>query len=200
MVLSTGKPYGERTIALAGPVSRFPAVTALARAILFTSAFLPVFPLIAFRSWTKNQALAVGFIGIAVVVGLATIWLMVLLGKGTPRIVTVATATSGADSVVAFITGYLLPVSLIDGSDISVVIVNAAAYLFLLLVAVRTNLVYFNPLLALFGFHLFEIETAPAGAGAAERRTLLVNSANVPIGTRLAIYGAAGSIERAKVV
>ena len=103
-------------------------MTALARAILFTSAFLPVFPLIAYRSWEKNQPMALAFVVAAVVITLATLGLIVLLRRGTPRIVTVAGATSGADSVVGFVTGYLLPASLIDGSDISVVIVNAAAF------------------------------------------------------------------------
>jgi hypothetical protein len=102
--------------------------------------------------------------------------------------------------VVGFITGYLLPVSLIDGSDTSVVIVNAGAFMFLLFVAVRTHLVYFNPLLALFGWHLYDIETRPVGAQTAgEYLTILVNEAQLRDGTTLDVFGTAGSIELAKV-
>ena len=72
--------------------------------------------------------------------------------------------------------------------------------MFLLLVAVRSNLVYFNPLLALFGLHLFDVEAVPSGAAAGQHYTLLVDRQTVPIGTKVAIYGAAGSIELAKVV
>jgi hypothetical protein len=173
-------------------------VTAFARGVFFLSAFLPVFPLIALRSWERNQPLSIAFLALAVVIGLLTIGLVAVLGRGTPRRVTIASATSRAESVVGFITGYLLPASLIDGSDISVVIVNLAAFAFLLLVAVRTHLVYFNPLLALFGLHLHDVETTSTDAQPGEHLTLLVDRAQLRAGMSLIVYGTAGSIELAK--
>jgi hypothetical protein len=176
-------------------------MTAFGRAVFFLSAFLPVLPLIAFRTWQKNEALAIACLILAGVIAVLTVGLMGLLRSGTCRSVTVASATTRAESVVGFITGYLLPASLIDGSDTSVVIVNFGAFVFLLLVAVRTHLVYFNPLLALFGWHLHEVETRPAGdKGVAEHLTLLVNQAQLAGGTSLDVFGTAGSLELAKVV
>lgn len=176
-------------------------MTAFGRGVFFLSAFLPVLPLIAFRTWQRNQALAIACLVVATLIAVLTIVLLALLRRGTGRTVTVASATSRAESVVGFITGYLLPASLIDGSDISVVIVNVGAFAFLLLVAVRTHLVYFNPLLALFGWHLHEVETEPVGKPPTPQHlTLLVNRAQLSGGTQLNVFGAAASIELAKVV
>src|SRR4051812_18671659 len=111
-------------------------MTVFARGILFLSAFLPVLPLIAFRSWQRNQSLAVALLVAAILILLGTLVLIAMLGRGSRRQVTVASANSKAESVVGFVTGYLLPASLIDGSDISIVTVNLAAFVFLLLVAI----------------------------------------------------------------
>ena len=176
-------------------------MTALGRAVFFLSAFLPVLPLIALRTWQKNETLAIVCLVLAAVIAAATVGLVGVLRTGTIRRVTIASTTSRAESVVGFITGYLLPASLIDGSDISVVMVNLGAFAFLLLVAVRTHLVYFNPMLALFGWHLHDVDTVPASATAeSQHLTLLVNRARLQPGTALEVYGAAGSIELAKAV
>jgi hypothetical protein len=172
-------------------------VTALARAILFLSAFLPVLPLIAIRTWDINRPLALGCLAAAAVVAICAAAVLVLLGRGTRRDVTVTASTARSESVVGFIVAYLLPASLIDGRDTSVVIVNLCAFVFLTIVAVRSQLVYLNPLLAVFGFHSYGVEVRAKKESQPESLNIIINDADLGIGKLISIAGATGGIQRA---
>lgn len=180
--------------------SSIPHMSVIARTALFLSAFIPVFPLLAIRVWPANQALAAAFLGVAAAISIVALLTYRLLGRGAIRQVAVDAADSHAESLVGFIFGYLVPPTLIDGRDSYVVAVNALAFVFLVVVAVRSQLVFLNPVLSFLGQHVFTVELKSPNGATTETVVLLVNTADVRKGTRLEIRGATGPIQRARVI
>jgi hypothetical protein len=153
-------------------------MTALARGVLFLSAFLPVFPLIAFRVWDANQLLAWAVLAIAGVIAILTVAVIQLLGRGATRRV----------------------ISLIDGRDSSIVIVYAVMLAFLVIVAVRSRLVYLNPVLAAFGLHVYDVDVESPPGGVTESLLVMVADADLRENAELDVAGSTGPIQRAVVV
>lgn len=174
-------------------------MTVLARSALFLSAFLPVFLLLVPRVWQANQPLAIGLVGASVLIASVAAMAFWLLGRGAVRHATVVAADGHAESLIGFVFGYIVPLTLIDGRDSYVVAVNAIAFLFMLVVAVRTEVVYLNPLLSLFGQHVVSLEVKADG-GASENIVVIVGRPDLRGGARLEISGSSGPISRARVV
>jgi hypothetical protein len=135
----------------------------VARAVLFLSSYAPLFVVLAIRGMHRDTlALTAGLAlcGIAVLsVSVLRYW----IGKAqtfAPFPTTVARASPRDDLAVAYIVTYILPfagVNLSSGRDLAALVLIFAITL---LVAVRTNLFYVNPILNLLGYHIHEVEDA----------------------------------------
>jgi len=127
--------------------------------VLFFSSYSPLFLILAVRNLDKTM------IGSAILVGISLLSLL-FLGRFMNSAkhqalfhVTVTRVESRDSEVMAYIVTYLIPFLGISVSDF-VDAVSLSIMLGLIAVLyVRSNLIYINPILGLWGYRLFEVET-----------------------------------------
>lgn len=133
-------------------------MTSLARLALFAVAYAPLPALLTIRLWSSwpQGALAAAVIAALLVVAGAAF--LRLIGRGTEADIVLDSVERMSDTAPNFLLGYVLPFLLIDLSDSSAVIA-AFAFVGLLGIAyVRGGMLYANPLLTLFGYHIWQVE------------------------------------------
>jgi hypothetical protein len=132
-------------------------MTRLTKGALFLTAYAPLAGLIWIRLWTVWKDAAIGAIVIALLL-LVVGWLIVtLLARGSEADVTIVTAERLSDTAPNFMLGYVLPFLLLDLDDISAVIAGASFVALLGIAYVRGGMLYANPLLTLFGYHIWRV-------------------------------------------
>jgi hypothetical protein len=132
-------------------------LTALARTILFLSAYSPAFLLLAWRAIPTNPALSVGLATFSGLIVLLTWRLVRELRHGTPLRAVVVQAESRSQDVAGFLLAYVLPFIVVDYRDISTVAVLAVVFVLLGIVTVRGHLSHLNPLLLLAGLNVWSL-------------------------------------------
>lgn len=132
-------------------------MTALARTILFLSAYTPAFLLLAWRAIPTNSALSVGLVTVSMLFVLLTRRLVRDLRSGAPLRAVVAEAESRSGDIAGFLLGYVLPFIVADYEDTSNVAMLAAVFILLGVVTVRGHLSHFNPILLLGGMNVWNL-------------------------------------------
>jgi hypothetical protein len=156
-----------------------------ARAILFLSSYAPLFVILAVQGVHREVWAIIVASTLVLVAGLASVVLVYWIRKAAtfaPFPSDVSRSSPRDDLAVAYIVTYILPfvgISLSSGRD---VISLCLAFSITLLVAVRANLFYVNPLLNLLGYHIHEIEDSSG-----RQFALISRKAYVRPGTPIAV-------------
>ena len=126
---------------------------------MFFSSYSPLFLILAIRNLAKTVAGASVLTAITVGSLLALAWFLYDKRKQASHHVTLTRVASRDADVMAYIVTYLIPFLGISISD-PVDAVSLGIMLGLIAVVyVNSNLIYINPILGLFGYRLFEVET-----------------------------------------
>jgi hypothetical protein len=132
--------------------------------VLFLSSYSPLFVLVGLRSLDQSHAIAIACGALAVLGWLGT-WLFLSTAKRKPRERYEVVEIEKRDGdVAAYAATYLLPFVTVFGGDWQDVLSLTAFIAFLGAIYVRSRLIYVNPVLALFGYHLWQVIAVTAGA------------------------------------
>jgi hypothetical protein len=130
---------------------------------LFLSSYLPLFLLVGLRSIGRSDGVA---IGCGVLVAAGAVGTMLFLrtatkkSRGRYRILDVHKRDG---DVAAYAATYLLPFVTVFSGGWRDLLSLAVFILFLGVIYVRSRLIYVNPILAFFGYHLWQVIAVTAG-------------------------------------
>jgi hypothetical protein len=138
---------------------------------LFFSSYSPLFLILAIRNLANTVEGAYVLTAIAAVSLLALAWFLYDKRKQASHYVTFTRVASRDADVMAYIVTYFIPFLGISVSN-PVDAVSLGLMLGLIAVVyVNSNLIYINPILGLFGYRLFEVETENGKISALVSRT-----------------------------
>jgi hypothetical protein len=172
-------------------------MTALARSILFFSAWVPAFALLALRAVGTSLSVAIAFAVIALVSLVALVILLAVFRRVEPTELVVARADSQSEQVASFLLAYLLPFVIPDYSDSFTVAALVVFFVLLWILYVRGHLVL-NPVLLLLGWGVWRADIGVADAEEIESVVLIVNSTDLQPGDKLDVYQVDSPIRVAK--
>jgi hypothetical protein len=143
-------------------LGRMPVFTPIAKAILFLSSYSPLFLILAARASPTNQIEAFVFGG----VGLLSIVALFLLLRGVdtvaPTPLHVIKAVSKSSETTGYLVTYVIPFLTLGTASLADVVALVILLVTFGLVFLNSDLVLVNPILAMLGYRLFEVE-APEG-------------------------------------
>jgi len=133
--------------------------------LLFLSSYSPVFALLALRAWGRVcpivilslLLLAAAAAGIAIFLSSAR--------RTSPHQIRVLSVEQRDSDLAAYLVGYLLPFVAVLAADWRDVAALALFFVFVGIVYANSRMIFVNPLLALFGYHLVLVRatTLPEG-------------------------------------
>jgi hypothetical protein len=131
---------------------------------LFLSSYMPLFFLVGLRSIDGSDGITIGC-GVLVLAGAAgtTLFLSTATKKSRGRYRIIDVQKRDGD-VAAYAATYLLPFVTVFSDDWRDILSLAAFVVFLGVLYVRSRLIYVNPLLAIFGYHLWQVIAVTAGS------------------------------------
>jgi hypothetical protein len=158
---------------------------------LFLSSYLPLFVLVGVRSAGVSDPVAIACGGLALLGALGTALFLSTARrkpKGRYRLLDVQKRDG---DVAAYAATYLLPFVTVFGGHWRDVLSLAAFIAFLGVIYVRSRLIYVNPLLAFFGYHLWQVIAVTAGAERAAEapRYLLARRLDVHADQEIVAFG-----------
>jgi len=149
---------GSRGVSVREPVSaRF--TRGYVRVSLFLGAYAPLVFLFGIRLLAKAHPMKAYFcFGVSVLMAVA-LWLMFIVTRAQPQDYKAEDASSGAEELAGFIATYLLPFIMVgDVSDLDL-LAYSLYFVIVAIVCLRGGFLHLNPLLALFGFSIYTINT-----------------------------------------
>jgi hypothetical protein len=133
-------------------------------ATLFLSSYLPLFALVAARSAGKANLVAATCVALVLAGAVGTVLFLRSAKKKTRGRYELLDVQKRDGDVAAYAATYLLPFVTVFGGHWRDVVTLAAFIAFLGVIYVRSRLIYVNPLLAAFGYHLWQVIPITAGA------------------------------------
>lgn len=137
-----------------------PSLTA--RILLFISSYAPLLCILSFKYWGNLNnipsftLLGVSFISVSALIYQVKVWSK-RIGSNT----SVITSIQRKDSeVMSYIVSYIFPYLSVNFSNFAEVMAFIPLYLVIGIVFVSSGLIHVNPMLNIFGYHIFEVETA----------------------------------------
>ncbi|MGF3076202.1 hypothetical protein [Facklamia sp. P12955] len=138
-------------------------INILVKIMMFISSYFPLYIMLVILYFSKIKTgienknvfwivFTVALILMAVISLLSI--LLLKLGKGT-RTVEIKELERPDDTVLSYIMTYIIPLIANDGSSKEVYIVNVLLFILIGYIYLRLNLVYLNPLWAMFGYIIY---------------------------------------------
>lgn len=133
--------------------------------LLFLSAYSPVFALLALRAYDRDCAIVIMSLILLAAASIGVAALFFVISRTEPQQMRVVTVEQRDGDLAGFLVGYLLPFVGVVAGDWRDVVAVALVIAFIGVVYVNSRMIYVNPLLALFGYHLMLIRatTDPNG-------------------------------------
>jgi hypothetical protein len=139
---------------------------------LFLSSYMPLFALLALRSFGHSNPLALACTVFVALGAIGTVVFLRTARSKTPGDFELLDVENRDSDVSAYAATYLLPFLVIFGGPWQDIVSLIGFVAFLGVVYVRSRLIYVNPTLALFGFRLWRVIPLTAGATEAERKVV----------------------------
>lgn len=129
------------------------------KSLLFLSAYAPLGTILAVLLWRESRVWSVG-IGVVVITSLLLLYFFVQdLKQSAPVELTVEQVQRRDGDVVSYIVTYAIPFLAVPFESIEVGVGLGIFFVAVWLLQVKLNLLYINPMLALFNYHLYEVTT-----------------------------------------
>jgi hypothetical protein len=137
--------------------------------LLFLSAYSPVFLILALRAYGRVCPIVIMALCLLFVAALGVLAFLFVLGRTEPQQMRLVTVEQRDGDLAGFLVAYLLPFVGVLAGDWRDVLAVALFIAFIGIVYVNSRMIYINPLLAVFGYHLILIRatTDPKGRLAA---------------------------------
>ncbi|TMC50358.1 MAG: hypothetical protein E6J20_17170 [Chloroflexi bacterium] len=128
--------------------------------VFFLGSYTPLWLILGIRQWNATREIAELLLVVAVVSAVAMWGIIAFTRRSIASIPVRITAVSSRESdAVAYLVTYILPLIDVPFTDVT----KAASLLVLLVVTgfiyLNSCMFFVNPLLSIFGYHLFEIQT-----------------------------------------
>ena len=129
----------------------------LTRMVLFLSGYFPLLLIFTIRYYEQYGFIAVipAAVGILAVFGL--IAFLNWVKQTNPTELKVQGVQRKDAEVIAYIFAYVFPFLGFDPSDVSSAIGLAVFFVVLMVLNVTANMIHINPMLSVFGYHLYEV-------------------------------------------
>lgn len=131
---------------------------------LFLSSYLPLFALVGARSVGKSTCIALVCAALVLAGAVGTLLFFRTAHRKPLGRYELLDVQKRDGDVAAYAATYLLPFVTVFSDNLRDVLTLAAFIAFLGIIYVRSRLIYVNPLLALFGYHLWQVIAITAGA------------------------------------
>lgn len=137
--------------------------------LLFLSAYSPVFLILALRAYDRVCPIVIMAVCLLLAATFGVLAFFLVLGRTEPQQMQLVTVEQRDGDLAGFLVAYLLPFVGVLASDWRDVLAVALFIGFIGIVYVNSRMIYVNPLLAVFGYHLILIRatTDPKGRPAA---------------------------------
>jgi hypothetical protein len=137
--------------------------------LLFLSAYSPVFLILALRAYGRVCPIVIMALCLLLAAALGVLAFLFVLRRTEPQQMRLVTVEQRDGDLAGFLVAYLLPFVGVLASDWRDVLAVALFIGFIGIVYVNSRMIYVNPLLAVFGYHLILIRatTDPKGRPAA---------------------------------
>lgn len=137
--------------------------------LLFLSAYSPVFLILALRAYDRACPIVIMAVCLILAATLGVMAFFLVLGRTEPQQMRLVTVEQRDGDLAGFLVAYLLPFVGVLASDWRDVLAVALFIGLIGIVYVNSRMIYVNPLLAMFGYHLILIRatTDPKGRQAA---------------------------------
>lgn len=152
----------------------------VARGTLFLSGYAPLFVIFSIQYYSKcgRWALLPALLGLIAVLGMFA-WIRWLRSTASVSI-TVRNVRRKDAEVIAYIFAYVFPFLGLDLDSDANTIGLGVFFVVLMVLNVSSNMVHINPMLNLFGYHVYEIDT-----DSEEGHTIITNRSRLVRGTTL---------------
>lgn len=130
------------------------------RVMLFLSSYFPlvlIFCVLLWGMWPLWAILLLGSLGLASLL-VTLLYLQFMRGTVTPRLAKVKDFSRRDADVMGYIASYLVPFVSFSLASVQQAIALLVFFGVLLLIYVRSNMIYINPMLNIAGYRLYEIE------------------------------------------
>ena len=131
---------------------------------LFLSSYMPLFFLVGLRAVDKSDSVVIGCGVLVLAGGVGTALFLGTAKKKTKGRYRVVNVQKRDGDVAAYAATYLLPFVTVFSDGWRDLLSLAAFVVFLGVLYVRSRLIYVNPLLAIFGYHLWQVIAVTAGS------------------------------------
>jgi hypothetical protein len=137
--------------------------------LLFLSAYSPVFLILALRAYGRACPLVIMAVCLLLAATVGVMAVLLVVSRTEPQQMRLVTVEQRDGDLAGFLVAYLLPFVGVLASDWRDVLAVALFIGFIGIVYVNSRMIYVNPLLAVFGYHLILIRatTDPKGRSAA---------------------------------
>lgn len=136
----------------------------MTRIVMFISSYFPLYIMIIILYFSKmlkgleeNNYLILCFvilIGILIVISLISIFIL-KCGRGT-KVIDISSLENPDDTVLSYIMTYIIPLITNGDNSKEVYIVNIFLFILIGYIYLRLNLIYLNPLWAMFGYVIYK--------------------------------------------
>lgn len=128
------------------------------RILLFLSSYFPLFLIFTIQNYKEfgGMALIPVIVGTTALTGLA-IFMRWVRGSADRREVVVSVQRKDAE-VMSYIVTYIIPFIGLDLSSFANLFSLCLFFCMLMIIYINTNLIHINPMLNMFGYHIYEIE------------------------------------------
>jgi hypothetical protein len=128
------------------------------RLLAFLGAYAPLEAMLAIRFWSKSTLASISLLIVAFGASALTLWYVKTSRReAEPDTVTVAGVSRRDESVMAYLFTYVLPFVGMPFGDVADVSAASIFFVLLLVLYIRTELFYVNPILSLVGYRVYEI-------------------------------------------
>ncbi len=130
-----------------------------ARGVLFLSGYAPLFAIFSIQYYSQYGicALLPGSLGLIAVLGMFA-WIR-WVRSAAPVSVSIQNVRRKDAEVIAYIFAYVFPFLGLDLDNDASIIGLGVFFIVLMVLNVSSNMIHINPMLNLFGYHVYEIET-----------------------------------------
>lgn len=152
----------------------------IARGILFLSGYAPLFAIFSIQYYSKygNWALLPGLLGLIAVIGMF-VWIQ-WVRRASPVSLSIRSVRRKDAEVIAYIFAYVFPFLGLDLDSDASTIGLGVFFIVLMVLNVSSNMVHINPMLNMFGYHVYEIDT-----DSEENHTIITGRSRLVRGTTL---------------
>lgn len=152
------------------------------RFLLFLSSYSPLLLILAIRDSFKNRTVAIVLVVLAIASVIALFGYLRLTATYEPVSVKLSSISSKDSDAIGYIVSYLIPFLDVQFAEPQNAVALGVLFLVIGVLYVNSNMIYTNPILNLFRYHIFEVEV-----GDGKKTALITRREYIQTGTEVRV-------------